>query len=978
MTSWTALGKRHPGAVLEAAEQELSAGADVWSWWRRRGAGVTIAALAEPSRLLTLLERHDLRHRIVRLPAAVLGALFKADAARATAVLTRAFSRSWADPPKALISHLRSASDAEILAVASADAHRLGTILRSLPPGRRAAIFDAAAERRGGSTGLWAMPLLASLPAERAAIEARRMLGWHASVWHSARSRLDDPDIPLKLTSYLPYEEAAGPLREAAFGGDPRRRGLARTLLVRCTARAGDRTRLRALLAELARRTANEQDPLRCGLLTAMCGIAPSMLDDSHARTLDRIAADAVQAPDSSPATQDALRRLAGRVLRHHDPVTAPALTAWALRTYGELVARHGAGGLPAPQPAATRRRRRTLEAPAESHRLDRVLRRGQEHDLLAVLRPHLRAGRGRGDFTLAVALARALGQRAWVMNELQEDLRAAVRSAPVPIARQAAELWLQDTSEREDRVADLVRVDSSAVALPPVWRTIAGRRTDLLLPLLEGERQGRFADSPWVVRVSGGVAGRWTPDQRDRMRLLLAAVVDDGDLPVAVRVAAVQATGRICGGVERLATWSSREETVLAEAAVGALTSTDVPDRALPLLLAHARGRASRVAVAALARCCRAVAPSRLGHFLEQALTDPGGKVTLRKQAARQLERNRPPGAVDLLLRAWADPGLHRDVRVAVASALRRIPEDPRTLDALGAAADRYADEPVLRTLFQAGPLEYAPAARPGYADLVRRLLMAADDPGVRFRGSKAFAAWAGWYQGGFDQILTAVGDSRTADGETVMPVFLALLRTGTIRAQALDVLARLAAAVPADGQAVSPRPPVQARVASIAGQLAAMQLPEARPWQRGLARDAVNVLAAQPLLLSQAARLAVAVLPTPADGRTTGLGDALCALADLLRDRPILAAQTAGRMMSDRFGRYGAVSEVAPAALLPAARRLTDRGDLAAGLFALALARVAGERTDWADPWRELLRDLRDHPHLEVRQAAWDTSAD
>ena len=191
------------------------------------------------------------------------------------------------------------------------------------------------------------------------------MLAWHASVWHSARSRLDNPDIPLKLTSYLPYEEAVGPLREAAVGGDPRRRGLARTLLVRCTARTRDRAALHALLADLALRTVNEQDPLRRDLLTALGELSPVLFDDSCAGTLDRIAADAAEAPDSSPATQEALRNLAARILRHHDPAIAPALTAWALGAYGKLVARHGAGGLPArrsslPLPTAVGTPRRT------------------------------------------------------------------------------------------------------------------------------------------------------------------------------------------------------------------------------------------------------------------------------------------------------------------------------------------------------------------------------------------------------------------------------------------------------------------------------------------------------------------------------------------------------------------------------------------------------------------------------------------
>jgi hypothetical protein len=459
-------------------------------------------------------------------------------------------------------------------------------------------------------------------------------------------------------------------------------------------------------------------------------------------------------------------------------------------------------------------------------------------------------------------------------------------------------------------------------------------------------------------------------------VRAWLVSVVGDGGLPVADRLAAIQATGRIGGGLEFLREWAAREETVPAEAAIAAMASTGSPAQALPVLLEHARGAASRVAVAALSRCCRSVTPSRLGPLLEQALTDPGGKVTLRKTVARQVERNRPPGAADLLLRVWADAGLHRDVRVAVASALLRMPEDARTLDALGTAAGRHADEPMLRTLFQVGPLEYAPAVRPGYADLMGRLLSAATLPGVRFRGSKAFEAWAHWYRGDVEPIATAVGDPRAEGGESVLPMFLALLRTGTIGPQVLDVLTRLAAAVPDDGQAGSLETSSRDRVTAIVNKLVSIQHSDGHSWRDRLIRDAVDVLAAQPLLLSQAVRLGGTLLGESAERGPVELGDDLCLLADLLRDRPVLAATTADSAISRCFG-YGAERGIEPDTVLPVARRLANRGDLAASLFALALTRVVGNRTDWADPWRELLRDLRDAPHLEVRQAAWDTLA-
>ncbi|MBB5081712.1 hypothetical protein [Nonomuraea endophytica] len=966
--SWTTMAKRHAGAIMAVAEQELSTGVHPWTWWRRRGKGVELAALSEPDRMLALLERYDLRGVLARLPGAVANALFRADAVRARRLFIAQASPFWDEPPKALLRHLSSASDAELVRLASVD-HRVDTMLRWLPPARRPTIFEAAVRAQGRAGRVWTMRLLRWLPPESAAAEARRTLDWHASVWHSTRSRLDNPDIPLELASHLPYQEALGPLREAAVGGDPRRRGLARTLLIRSAARTRNRALLRDLLAELVLRTVNERDPLRRDLLTALLEVPPALLDDSFAATLGRIATAVAGAQDTSCDTREALRGLAGRVLRHHDPSLAPALVSWGMGVYASLVARYGAAGLPAPvpDPDAHRRYRAFPDTPTAPQRLDRVLRLGQEHDLLALLRPHLRAARGRGDFSLAVALARTLGRRAWALAELQDDLRAAIRQAPQPLAREAAGLWLsrrpgrrrrppERADERMERIVGLVLEEPSAVTLPAVWRAVARVRTDLLLPLLDH-------DPSWVPPVAAGEARRWTPDQRDRVRAKLAATAGDERLPASVRATAIQAVGRVGGGLDHLAAWADHENTVLAEAAVMAMAGAD----AMPLLLRHAGGPASRTAVYALARACRSSPPSRLGPFLEQALTAPTSKITLRKLAARRLHHDRPPGAVEVLLRAWADPGLHRDVRATVATALRGMPEDPRALAAVMETPGRYADEVLLRTLFQAHPLEYAPAARPGYADLVRRLLMSADLPGLRFRGSKAFRVWAHWYRGDLEEILEAVGDPE-ADGP-IMEVFLALLRTGTIRSRTLDVLARLAAAVPGEDL----RTPARKRVRAITESLATM-LDEERSWERQLAQDTMDLLATRPLLLTEAVRLAIALLPTS----EADLGDALRTLADLLGNRPILASQTAERVADELYDSYRSRPQVPPAVTLPAIRRLMAGGDLAGSLFAITLTQRGGVHTDWAPPWREIIRDLRESPHLEVRQQAWGITVD
>ncbi|MBA8952722.1 hypothetical protein HNR61_004368 [Actinomadura namibiensis] len=968
VTVWRAVGARHPGAFLDQAERELTGAGHPLRWWRRRGRGFAWAARAEPERALEVAERHRLGTCARGFPAAAVTALAGADPVRTMRLALTTGTRRW-DVPPAFLRHLRACPDEALGAALPAEPHSARPAIAALPPSRRAGVVDRLRERAPGRfAGDGARWLLDVLPADRAAAEARRILDWHASVWHSSRSRLDDPDLPLILTSHLPYEEAEGTLAAAAFGGDPRRRGLARSLLVRCAARTGDAGRLRALLADLVDRTRNEQDPLRGGLLTALAKVPPGLLDDACAEPLERLAAAVAEARDTSPATVRALLALAGRVLRHHP---SGALVGWAVGVHGRLALRFGAEAFVPPDPEPDPYGRRRRRGP-RSVRRDPAVPRERERDLFEALLPALRAARERRDLTLAVAVARFLGRRAARFGELQDDLRAAVLTAPEPVARAAAALWSGDP-------ADLVAGDPSTAVLPEVWRAVAARRTDLLdtglldTGLLDGvptgPATGNLADAArlWSPPVEGGAAGRWTPAQRRLVRDRLLADAADETRPVVARAAALTSLGRLPGGLDALRPWTGHAEVVLAEAATEALGGVDHPDGAVPVLLDRARGDASRVAVAALAGCCAALPPSRLGGLLDGLLTGPAGKVTVRKQAARLLERHRPPGAADALLRAWNDPDLHRDVRIAVAGALRRMPEDPRVWDALGEAAGPYASEPMLRALCQATPAGYAPRDRPRYAALMRRLVLAAEGPGVRFRVNKAFGSWARWYEDGFADMLAAVADPAAAEGEVESLLLGALLRAGVVGVEICDVLARLLAA---ERDFHTHR-----RVGGVARNI--RSVPAAVPGRDELFRRAVAVLAADPLHLKEAVDLAVARLDRYVDDEPDAgeLADEVEAIAALLRDRPVLASRAGDGL---RHRPYRREAGFPPALVRPAARRLVRRGDLASHLLAVNLVGSYGAAAGWNGGWRELLEELRRSPHVEVRQDAWNVEAE
>ncbi|WP_344821164.1 hypothetical protein [Actinocorallia longicatena] len=916
VAGWRPLVRRHPSAVVDQLAAEL-ADSDGWSVWKRRSGVIAQVAEAEPLRVLDLLERHDQGAWAVRVGGRCLGPLLRADPVRTARLLA---GRTWGrrPPSRSLLRNLARLPDEALHAIVPADAWRIERFLRAVPLRRRAALYA-----RLESPGLEVLPILGLLPRELAAAEARRLRDWHASVWHSARAHLDDPKITLRIAVHLPFAEAEAELRAAAFTGDPRRRELARGLLLEAADRTGDAALLSRTVGELADRTLNERDPVRRELLRALRGVR---LADGDVPALEALADRVATAPDTSAATRETLLRLADRQLSRRG---VPALTGWALGVYDKLVERHGAAGLDRPEPSAGWRER--TPAPAT---LGRVLPRGAEHALLDLLLPRVRKARAAEDHTLVLALARSLGARARRLPALQDELRLAVLGATGEQAAEAAALWLARRPRKEEAAAALAAEAPELLRLPPVWWVIATRRTDLLP-----------ARVPPGCAVEHGMPGRWTGTQRDGIRSALEAVADAHELPVEERVRALRGLGMMTHAHAVIVRHALGGEPVVSEAAIGVCAAAP---RTLARLLLRLGGP---VALAAASAACGRTAPRQLAVTLEKALFEGG--VGARKLAARQLVTQRVPGAADLLLRAWADPALHPDARIAVAVALRRLPEDPRAFAALAEVPEHHRSETMFRTLLQAAPAEYAPGHRPAVAGLVRSLLEAAEGPGVRFRAAKAFATWVRWYRHGLDEVLEAAVSGTGAD----FTVFLTLVGEGLVRDEAVTVLRRLLEA----GD--------RTRVRRLARRLDHRGNAEA--WRAELARSAARLLAADPLHLPQAARL-LAHRMTAGDVDPLVLALDANTLADLLHGSPHLAAET-GRTLA---GGLGWRSPAAP--LLPTVRTLTARGDLTGELMALALVEHGGRDGGWEPEWRTALDALRGSPHREIRQLAWDVDGD
>ena len=502
--NWRTLVARHPAAVAEFAEAELSGldGPAAREWWQWRGLLVTALADARPAVVLELAERRlagplppALLQRLVRLlsvdPDRVLRLLLS-DPDRAAGLRRLQLSRR-------ACARLALAEDdglAALLRELSSGQHRVQAVLRAVPPARRWPIFDLAHAGQATEMLLTPVGVLALLPAPRRYAEASRML----ALPQVAKDRA----ATLALTGLLPSAQARPALLAAIGSADAEDRASGYALLISNVARDDDPGASVELLTWLAR-IRNERDPVRVRVLAAVAQLPYRLFTPAAVPALDRLVSDALNARDASPATTAAVSRLAFRVL--WQAAAAPdggPLADWALGTMGRLGAWHA----------------RAFDPAAE---LLSATRRGQEAAVWRYLRAPLTDLLRRGQAGPLLRLAAALGRRAWSISELQQLLGEAVHVNDDRVIREAVRLWLAIPRTRDERAGQLIATDPSIITLPQVLTVATTRRTELLDQYLLPGRplRGRFGTkgATWVPLIVPAVVARWNPRQQAAYR---------------------------------------------------------------------------------------------------------------------------------------------------------------------------------------------------------------------------------------------------------------------------------------------------------------------------------------------------------------------------------------------------------------------------------------------------------------------------
>ncbi|WP_125727226.1 hypothetical protein [Kibdelosporangium aridum] len=899
VVSMSAIAKRYPDLMLAKAEAELPE-ADRDAWWARHLSAVDELIPQDPAAVLDLIERYG---PSVHMPfsQAKSAYLARVDAGRFINQLHDRTYRLSRPAYRALI----EANPPELVWLGCQDAL---PVLRAMPPSRREAFWDAVNADKDMSQADIGFQTMRALPRTRRADEARRMRAIALTKGQETKANL--------LAQFLPYDEAHETLTKLTYAGEATDRQLGYGLLIACAAKD---FRLGELLPWLADRLKRDQDPVRLGAFRALAAASPRAFGE--ARELSQIATDAFNARDLSTDSTDALLRLCFRLVAHNEsPV--------ALGIVEALWKRDGWTALP---------------------RLDRMLRRGQEHVIYRVLAPVIAEHAGWTIYYPALILIASLGRRAWHMPDLLEPLWAAITEGADDDARSAIRYLLADPRTRSERTARILEIEPSAVFLPQVMSVVQSTRTDLLDIVFGEPPQGRFAPSD-VQRVPLGMrqTHRWLPAQRDRYAQLLESVADS-DHARWIRASAIRTLGTVRG--HNAVRYLSAEDELIAQAALAVLPFHEDPVEALRLLQERAssgtRGQAELTAMYTIRGCARRTAPSKLAA----SLVVQSGPVTVRKELVRLVSDFRLPDAIGLLHEAWHVDNQHRDVRAAIAYQALSWLDDARAWELLRAAitGPREVATQTLRVQPHAVPEQH----RRGIAALIHEVALGTDD---RLRGEALahLGSWLTWYPETLPVLSNAIIDldERAVWRDAVRGLGQWMWRPEVWDAT-IEVLRALAEMTGPDAEADRDQPALQ-RI-----RLVFEQLFPIASWPRHMREflgQATGPLVGFEVIRRELVQLWLAVIEFEADEDTDAVAD-LRIVDDLVAGRPTLASNVGWRLSPLHWD-----ADLA----LTAARTVRN------GHLALRILAVGGPHFGWPEGWRALLRELRRHPDADVRDAA------
>ncbi len=807
-------------------------------------------------------------------------------------------------------------------------------LISRLPYSMRASLFESATRELSTEQIEWSVGLLTELPRYIRDREALRMLGLPRAktdgMWR--RTLLGMRDIDL-------VREA---LKDEASSAQAEDRGSAHAALVRATFGSGkgvDET-----LTRLAR-TRNEQDPVRGAFLAALAEVPGHYFQNPEA--LDAVISPSFEARDISYMTRASILRIAHRVMTSQASAPKGPMFMFGISLLERLAGHQGTPDFP---------------------RLYPNLPKGTENAIFLALKPWIKAAQSRQQAHHVFALWRALGKRAWNIDEFGELIEDAIWSGNKNHASTAASCWLEDPSKRDQRVIELVKRDASALYLRQVLDHCHLRRQTLLAKRFSGPPpKGRFHDGKvtFVPHFSSGF-WRWpTALQRLYVDQIRRAEVE-GKQYSATRASLIQWRARVpISTVSDFSAELASSDVVIQEAALGAIVLTDSPAAALPILVQNLDSDRARVAMYAMPRLARLTLRADFVNALAALLEADHLKVTVHKEVLRLLGQAGSAEAVVLLEREWGK-ALHRDVRIAALHAARSLLAQPIAWEILHDGAQSESAS-VAKAVVQVPVFTVASRYRRRYLDL---MMASADHEDPEVRGAFFGALRSGW-------------------GLVDLPMAVDVAGRVIARLDEVDPWRSALAMLPAAARSSAEHPQVLALIeelllmaqdatpAGVRDQMAHQRLVAVlstleqgrHPHQLVLMKEVAACLRAERDWWGQGAAMDIA---------GTQNSDLADTMIELLIAVPtalsVVHLVDAGRRAADLSSRAWTVEEAQAAIVELCFHSAAGR------LLAVAMVAVFAGKFGWGDFWIERIGTLRNDDDIDVRTAArsvWMTQA-
>lgn len=545
--------------------------------------------------------------------------------------------------------------------------HYPGTIstqrFAKLGPQQRLAIYLACGNGWRNSDGVLEYSIVAALPTEQREQEGRRHLDLPALATR--------PLARLPYAAFLPWDEARALLDSSLRSPDAELRGAALKALI--AANRYQRTHLAEAL-QWVRARRNEQDPVRREMLTALAALPHGIWQVEHLDDLAQVISDALNAPDLSSVTAQAVEQLVVHLFPFHPE--------WSAHQMATVYSKRGRISV---------------------YRLDTYLSDADVRRIAPVLLPILRSWQRRESEGLLVGLAQALDRRLQTFSELADLLETVLaQTLNAGYANTILSLFLKHCRARVYLlIPRLLRQDKSAITLWSVYTYLHSQRQDLLTPFLgQHAYKGRFSTGKtrFVLPLQDGFE-RWTVRQQETFARTLLEVANEKDqhrsAPELMRVIHHLAAMPFIDPAPLIA-FASDERQPVREVAIRVLGRLDA-GHGIPTLIAALNDERARIAIYAL-RYALLTMPKTEALALLRAV--PMTQVTVAKEIVRLIGDLAFEPAYRALLALEAGE-LHRDVRVALLRALWAYPEQPETWEIFTRAA-QSPDTAIARGIVQ------------------------------------------------------------------------------------------------------------------------------------------------------------------------------------------------------------------------------------------------------------------------------------